>query len=856
MTGRNDPCPCGSGKKFKKCCFGNTGTGTVANPAANLEQAILSFESGDYHSAIRAASLFTQVHPLEPVAWQVLGVSRYYLGEFAAAADAFTRLIKIDKKNAEAFNNLALVLLEQNKLNEALENCRQAIELQPAMASARNNLGNIYRAANRFDDAVASYLKAIELGMCTAEVYCNLGAVTHRLGRYAEAEDAYHKAMQINAGFSAAYNNLGALLLEKGELPSALENLQKAFQITPSDPEIIKNLGNYWQLAGDWGQAKRYFEQILATDKNNVDALLNIGKLYEEVGRGNDAFELYQRAVTLYPENANTNYCLGTEYFYQSNFSTAAKYIKKAIDLDPYHAEALATMGSILLFQFALAGAEHCFKLAMQYAPDNMHVVLFYVNFLTHRQRFVEAESKLDMLKQRYPNSQFVKSGLTRFYVETRQFDKASEVYRNMDKVEPNNAYILTRWAAMEELRNHLEESIELAQRAIRIEPDDISPRITLVKCLSRQKNNTAAVAELDHIELLLTENKEQNQHVVVDYYFERARVMDVIQDYDAAYANLVKANELKNRTLGKVYEREASAEKFRSLREVYNKDYTRNMPRCENVDPSQTQPVFIVGFPRSGTTLLEKILAAHSQVAACGELMFINETTDKLAARSGENAGYPAVLLEPGKVDTAVLEQLRKHYLDRVAQQGVLQQGDKLFTDKMPHNLAYLGMINMLFPKAAIIHIVRHPMDVCLSSYMANLTHGNRYTSCMTDIATHYAGMMETAEHYKSVLDMRYLELRYEDLVDQTEEYAHRVLEFVGLPWEDACLEFYKSKQIAKTASYAQVTQKIYTSSRYRYKNYYQHLLEVEPILRDAMARFGYTFEPSANSRDSAWSD
>ena len=135
--------------------------------------------------------------------------------------------------------------------------------------------------------------------------------------------------------------------------------------------------------------------------------------------------------------------------------------------------------------------------------------------------------------------------------------------------------------------------------------------------------------------------------------------------------------------------------------------------------------------------------------------------------------------------------------------------------------------------------------MDACLSAFMANFSHGHTYTSSFKNIATHYSLLIEAAEYYKSVLELNLYQVRYEDLVEEPEVYIKEILAFMGLQWEEACLKFYESKRIVKTASHAQVTEKIYTSSRYRYKNYYKHLAPYEPILHEAIENFGYTFEP-----------
>lgn len=846
MTGRNDPCPCGSGKKYKKCCYHTVSSVVNQQPANNLDTAIAYFEADNFPAAINSSEAFLRSYPNEPVAWQIAGISHYYLGEFSAAEKAFTRLVKLDKHNAEALNNLGLVQYEQGKHDAALECCLKAIKLQPEMASAHNNLGNINLAKNNLAEAEANYNKAIGLGLMTAQVYCNLGSVLQRTGKLDEAAEIYQKALKADPEFAPAYNNLGTLLQLKGDMDAALENLQKALKLTPGDPEVIKNIGVYWQLSGDWEQAKQNFEKLLEEDRDNLDALLNIGTLYEEMGRVADAFDIYQKAIKLNPANANANYCLGSEYFRQNNYAKAKGYIKKAMDINPYHAGALAVMGNILLYQSYLVGAEQCFQRALKYAPDDVNVAMYYASFLIKQQRLDDAWTILETFSERFPKSQLIRTGLIEYYRESGMYDKAEEIFQMMSQAEPDNAFILGQWAEMEEFRNQLDRSIDLVKGALKLDESYIGIRIVLIKALIRQKKYQLALDELDKMKPLLNQQNDVGKMDEILYFFERARVLDATQQYDEAYECLVKGNELKNIALGKTYEKDVAQEKYARSRRVFNADFVKSMPRCDTGNlVNQPQPIFIVGFPRSGTTLLERILASHSRVSAGGELPFITEAQDTLLAESDNQDKFPEILLNSDKINSESLQRARQHYLERVKEIGVLQPGRDIFTDKLPQNLIQLGLINILFPDAPVIHITRHPMDSCLSAYMANFAQGHRYTSSMVDTATHYAAMMDLAEHFKSVLDMKYLQIRYEDLVQQPEENVRRVLEFVGLPWEDACLAFYKGKQVAKTASYAQVTQKLYTSSRYRYKNYYSHLAPLEPILRDAMVRFGYTFEP-----------
>ena len=202
----------------------------------------------------------------------------------------------------------------------------------------------------------------------------------------------------------------------------------------------------------------------------------------------------------------------------------------------------------------------------------------------------------------------------------------------------------------------------------------------------------------------------------------------------------------------------------------------------------------------------------------------------------------YPEALCELWFGDRRhELDNLRDYYLQRVRQLGILEDGAAWFTDKMPLNETHLGLIAILFPHAPLIHLLRHPLDVVLSVFSNHLTHGMFCSYELATAARHYALTMELVEHYRREMLLRYLPIRYEDIVDDQEASVRRMLAFIGEPFEERCLRFHENRRYARTASYAQVTEKLYDRSRYRYRNYLDELAPVIPVLEPAIARLGY---------------
>ena len=366
---------------------------------------------------------------------------------------------------------------------------------------------------------------------------------------------------------------------------------------------------------------------------------------------------------------------------------------------------------------------------------------------------------------------------------------------------------------------------------------------ILRAKLAYRRGEHDAALALLGQIDKDAIRNRETR----ATYLFELGEVNDKLGNYPAAFAAYDEANRIKNEYVGRVYDEDADRQRFTDWKTFFNRD---NWDRLRGVplDDSNTRPrpVFIVGFPRSGTSLLEQILGSHPAVAPAGELTWMHDLAGEPGqAIIGSDMPYPDLLLDPdAPLDQGKLAAMRDYYLDNIRELGIADADTRWVTDKMPHNAIYLGLIALLFPESPIIHISRHPFNSCLSAYFANFKSSHRYTSSLEGTAKHYRQVMEMLDHYRTTLQPRYLEIHYEDLVDNQEAVTRQVLEFIGAPWDEACLEHYKSKRVIRTASYEQVTRKVYRSSLHRYRNYADAVKPLIPILEPVLERFGYTTE------------
>jgi Sulfotransferase family len=259
----------------------------------------------------------------------------------------------------------------------------------------------------------------------------------------------------------------------------------------------------------------------------------------------------------------------------------------------------------------------------------------------------------------------------------------------------------------------------------------------------------------------------------------------------------------------------------------------------------SDAQPIFILGFPRSGTTLTEQALSSHPRISAGDELPFINEFGTAIPRLFSSPLSYPEALAELWMGDQRRgLETLRDAYLQKADLKGIVRPGSAWFTDKMPLNEMHLGLIALIFPRSPLIHVLRHPLDVILSVFSRHLTHGYFCAYALETVACHYVLVMDLVWHYRQEMALRYLPVRYEDMVTNMADSVRRMLDFIGEPFDEGCVNFSKNRRLPNTPSYAQVSESLYGRSRFRYRHYLQHLAPVIPVVKPVMDRLGYSLD------------
>jgi tetratricopeptide (TPR) repeat protein len=559
-------------------------------------------------------------------------------------------------------------------------------------------------------------------------------------------------------------------------------------------------------VAGRGAEAERLLLDILEREPNHLGGLMLLCEICAAQNRTAATEALLTRIVRLDPNHLIANQRLALLLFGKGLLAQAENYARNAVRIAPTDAQSHNLMGMIMTEAQRPHVGEYHYRRARDLLPEPSAILLANLAWnLKNQGRIAEAR----------------------------------ELYQESVALDPTIFQTLYGWAQMEETDRDFARAGALLDAAERLSP--ANPNVLLQRAVlhGRVGDYDKALAALDEIA-----RRRDGGGLGPIEWSEKGRLFDRMGRYAEAFAAFSEAKRTLRARTSRTYLAEEATALVRRLTRFFVAARLQILPRA-GVRSDIAQPIFIVGFPRSGTTMIEQILSAHPRIAAGDELPVINELTGLLPRMLNSPLSYPDALAELWFGDQAEgLENLRDYYLQRARQLGALRQGADWFTDKMPLNETHLGLIGLVFPRAPIIHLLRHPLDVVLSTFSNHLTHGFYCAYDLTSIAHHYVLVMELVEHYRREMALRYLSVKYEDVIDRQETSVRKMLGFIGAPYDPRCLDFHENRRYARTASYAQVTEKLYDRSRFRYRAYREQLAPVIPILEPIIHRLGYTID------------
>ena len=608
-------------------------------------------------------------------------------------------------------------------------------------------------------------------------------------GNFKQARNLLGKICKADKHDVEARLLLASACGQLGDMQGVTKACRQILNLQPEHPRALSLLGNALASQGQHEAAIRHYEKALARKPGDIAMLNNLGNALYLANRLEEAAEKLREVVRQKPDYADAHNNLGNICKALNQNTEAVHHFQTALALNPKLFETLLNLGDILSDRIGHPeAAEQCFRKALALKPDDLQAHTGLINMLRFQGRLEESLEAIEAALRYHPKHANMRAWAAIIHEQGGEADKAYSLIRTLlgesDDPPPLLIEVMLRICKKMDC---CEEAIERAQTLL--SKDGLRPN-------SRR-----------------------------DLHFELGKLYDKAGDYDTAFEHYYRANE----TAKPPFDITEMKQKVDALIHSYARERMESLPHAGN---DSRQPVFIVGMPRSGTSLTEQILGSHPEVFAAGELNDINDIAASMPAMLGTDKPHPDCLewLNP---DT--LDRLARRYLDRMKE----RTGDTAYTyttDKMPHNFMNLGLISLLFPGARIIHCRRDPRDTCLSIYFQNFGWLHRYGADLGWLGGYYHHYHRLMQHWESVLDLPMLTVRYEDMIADQEAVTRKMLEFCGLEWDERCLQFHKSERHVATASYDQVRQKIYTKSKARWKNYEKHIAPLLDALGDSI--------------------
>ena len=597
----------------------------------------------------------------------------------------------------------------------------------------------------------------------------------YQAGQLAQADALCQQMLEAFPLHPDVLHLSGMIASQMGKNETAVELIGKAIRIKPSCA-MYYNLGSMLHDLGRLEAAVENYRKALALKLDFAEAHCNLGLVLKDQGKLNEAIESCRRVLALKPDFAEAYCNLGLMLKDQGKLNEAVESCRQALVLKPDFAEACNTLGSALKDLGKLDAAIACYRQALKLKPDLVEGLSNLGHSLReqgHPEAAVESFDKALSLK---PDDVEAHIGLAGVHQDTGQFATAKMHLDRALALKPDHP---RAWADLSFLRKMTPDDRPWAETAQHLLEGELKPQEEMRLCYALGKYN------------------------------------DDVRQYEAAFSCYSRATRLQRQLAGPF-----DRDNFRRFIDTIISTSSPEIMRQQQGGASASRrPLFIVGMPRSGTSLTEQILASHPEVFGAGELRFWSQQASQ----------YPPTMLS-WHHDISLLQGIASQCEAELQRHSATALR---VVDKMPDNFLHLGLIHAVFPQARIIHAQRNPIDTCLSIYFQSFNNQHAYANDLDDLAFYYREYYRLMAHWRAVLPPEvFLDVPYEALIEDQEGWSRKIIGFIGLEWDERCLNFHETERKVGTASNWQVRQKIYQTSKERWRNYEKFVGPLLPLL------------------------
>ena len=689
---------------------------------------------------------------------QLVGRANYLAknGEFSEAENLYAEVLKSFPNNKKALQGLR-DLRRVSRTSFTGEPPKQVIN-QLISNFKEEKLALVVKQVNNL---LAHYPKAIAL-------WNILGISSAQAGQFDQAIAAFEQIITFTPNQASAYYNLGNVLKDKGQIQQAVDAYTKALELKPNYEEAFNNLtvalASQDQNAGKHqvGVIDRYHE-LRVQGAKKASEYFKSGLILQQEGKLDEAIRAYKKSIEYCPEFADTYKSLGDTLQEQGKLEEAVGAYSKALAIKPDYVEAFNNMGIALKDQGIFEEAIEAFKKALEINPD-----------------YAMAYNNLGIALKDH--------GI---------LEEAAEAFKKALAINPDYAMAYNNLGNALKDQGILEEAVEAFENAVAIKPDYAEAH----RNLSTVTKYNSEMAQISAVKALLKQT-DLNRSDQCNLLYTHAKMSEDLEDLRSAFDSYVAGGDLRQKLLG--YNFTQDERMFARIKKTAQKFKDVALIRTEK--SIRHTPIFILGMPRSGTTLVEQIISSHSTVTGAGELPYVSRFgTNLVTGRTATNSKAISVF--------------REQYLTMLAKRA---DGQAFITDKMPQNFGYIAVICAALPEVKIVHVQRNSKATCWSNFKHYFaSKGLGYSYNLSDTVKYYGLYKDLMQFWYQSYDDRIYNLDYDKLTENQELETRLLIEYLGLDWEDACLAPQKNKRSVGTASNQQVRRKVYTGSSEAWRKY-----------------------------------
>jgi tetratricopeptide (TPR) repeat protein len=714
-----------------------------------------------------------------------LALKQLYGRNPRGALAIYDAILAAHHDNVEAHNNRGIALQEMQQPASALASYDAALALQPDFPDALLNRGNVLLLMRRLDEALSTFDRLVAVRPDNPAGHNSRGIALQELKRPNDALASYDRALALKADHVEALNNRGLVLRKLSRSADALADYDRVLALQPRNLVAHNNRGLTLQEMKRHEDALASFDRAVALEPNYAIAHNNRGVALRELHRFDDALAAFDRSIACKPDYAVAH----------NNRGLLLKELMRFV-------EALASFDRAIALQPGVAMTH-----------NNRALVLRELN------RFAEALASCDRALELNPDLAEAHSARGAILSQQKLYDEALASCDRAIALRPEFAEPYQNRGVILLNKGDIPQAEQMFRRAMELDPDLPMPLFSLTRI---RKYTDPDHPDIRAVRAML--EKPLVAPAVREYlYFALGKIYDDCADYDTAFDCYRRANEISKAAAA--YDPARTVRITDAIIATFSRDF---LARPSPFASASRSPIFIVGMPRSGTTLMASILSNHRAIATAGELPTLGDLAGRLPQLIGTETPYPRAV---ESLTREAASRATTDYETRLRRDAGPDVPHVI--DKNPLNFRHLGLVALLFPNARIVHCVRDPLDTCLSVYFQNFSLLYDFSFDLRDVGHFHVQYQRLMNHWRDALPAGVMDVKYEDMVANTTQVVTKALDFLGLEWDERCLAPHTNPAPVETASNWQVRQPIYRDSLERWRHYEQHLGPLKEALR-----------------------